>query len=198
MKTEFECIYREYASKVRCYLGKLIGEKDAEDLTQEVFIRIDQGLPSFNHQAKLSTWIYQIATNSAIDKMRSKSAKQDLVTTYKAEIAEANLCIHTVASVEDQIIRDEMNDCIQSYVEFLPDDYRTILVLSEIDGLKNNDIAAILNLSLPTVKIRLHRAREKLKQALINNCHFYRTDCNQLACEPKGPVPKKMVNAKRS
>jgi RNA polymerase sigma-70 factor (ECF subfamily) len=63
--------------------------------------------------------------------------------------------------------------------------------LSELEGLKNSEIAAILGLTLNTVKIRLHRAKEKLRAELAANCIFYRTDCNQLACEPKGPFRKK-------
>ncbi len=70
----------------------------------------------------------------------------------------------------------------------LPETYRTVAVLSEIEGLKDSEIATILGLSIGTVKIRLHRAKENLRKLLSANCNFYRTDCNELACEPKGPI----------
>lgn len=80
-----------------------------------------------------------------------------------------------------------MNECIQGYIETLPNSYRTAIILSEIEGLKNSEIASILGLSIGTVKIRLHRGKEKLKELLSANCIFYRTECNELACESRGP-----------
>jgi RNA polymerase sigma-70 factor (ECF subfamily) len=66
-----------------------------------------------------------------------------------------------------------MNDCIRGYIEKLPGDYRAVLALSEYEGLKNNEIADILGITLDTVKIRLHRARAKLKEELESNCELY-------------------------
>jgi len=72
--------------------------------------------------------------------------------------------------IESQIYRKEMNECILDFVMSLPESYRAVLVLSEFEGLRNNEIAKILGLSLDTVKIRLHRAREKLQEKLAANC----------------------------
>ncbi|MDR3565743.1 MAG: sigma-70 family RNA polymerase sigma factor, partial [Negativicutes bacterium] len=90
---------------------------------------------------------------------------------------------------EDQVVRQEMNECIRKSITFLPDNYRTIVILSDLEELKNSEIATILGLSIGTVKIRLHRAKEKLRKELSENCLFYRTECNELACEPKRPIP---------
>lgn len=189
---DFDLIYTEYQPRIYRYLTQLVGEKEAEDLTQEVFIRVGRALESFSNQAKISTWIYQIATNSAIDKMRSPSFKMRNLAIYSGEeVQPANqFCSDAPPTTEEQLIRKEMNECIQAYVDFLPENYRAVLVLSEMEGFKNSEIADILGISLSTVKIRLHRAKEKLKQELTANCLFYRTDCNQLACEPKGPFRK--------
>lgn len=191
---DFAEIYAEHRPAIYRYLTRLAGPNEAEDLTQETFIRVASGLDTFNRQSSLSTWIYQIATNVATDRVRSKAFKQEAAT---AHCVDPDHCLSRPEadrplSTEDQLIRREMNECILSYVGLLPENYRAVLVLSELEGFKNAEIAAILGLSLSTVKIRLHRAKEKLKQKLAANCIFYRTDCNQLACEPKGPVPKKL------
>jgi len=89
------------------------------------------------------------------------------------------------ASTEQQVIRKEMNGCIREMIESLPENYRAVLVLSELEELKDSEIADILGLSLHAVKIRLHRARAKLKKELTTACLFYRDDRNELACDRK-------------
>lgn len=78
-----------------------------------------------------------------------------------------------------------MNVCINEYIEILPHDYKTIIVLSDLEGLTNKEIAEVLDLSIDNVKIRLHRARAKLKAVLNKACDFYYTDQNTLACDRK-------------
>lgn len=89
--------------------------------------------------------------------------------------------------VEQQAIRREMNECIDGFVQKLPEPYRAVLVLSEYEGMSNTRIAEVLGLSLETVKIRLHRARHKMKELLEENCRFYRDSGNELACDRKLP-----------
>lgn len=189
-----ETIYAEHRGKIHRYLIRLVGERDAEDVTQEVFVKVGQALEAFGNRAKLSTWLYQIATNAALDKLRSRSHKQDMATSYATDptVFETSRYAEGERSIDDQLVRDEMNACIYAYIDFLPEKYRTALILSEMEDLKNSEIAAVLDISLPAVKIRLHRAKEKLKETLAANCTFYRNDCNQLACEPKGPVHRSM------
>jgi len=192
---EFEQVYADFQPPIYRYLTRLIGIKEAEDLTQDVFIKIGKALGTFKNRSQLSTWIYQIATNAAIDRMRSHSFKQEAAEAYS--VTEAVLNEKGIGSnkrprsIEEQIIRKEMNECIQEFVASLPANYRTVLVLSEMEGLKNSEIAAILGVSVGTVKIRLNRARERLKELLLANCNFYRTECcGRLACERKRPVPR--------
>ncbi len=186
---DFNKVYAEHRPKIRRYLARLAGENEADDLTQETFVRVSQGLSAFGNRASLSTWIYRIATNVATDRLRNQAYRKEAATVL-SDIGQDPACADPAPSTEDQLVRKEMNECIDSYVGFLPENYRTVLVLSELEGFKNAEIAAILGLSLDTVKIRLHRAKEKLRRELAANCLFYRTDCNQLACEPKEPVRK--------
>ena len=100
------------------------------------------------------------------------------------------------SSTDELVIRKEMRECINEYIDGLPPDYKAVIVLSEQEGLANKEIAEILGISLDNVKIRLHRARAKLKAVLDEACDFYYTDQNTLACDRKQTqilpeVPKK-------
>jgi RNA polymerase sigma-70 factor (ECF subfamily) len=87
--------------------------------------------------------------------------------------------------VEPQIFRQEMNDCIGSFIQKLPENYRVVLILSEFEGRKDSEIAETLGISLSTAKIRLHRAREKLKEELSANCETYWIEENEFLPELK-------------
>ena len=82
-------------------------------------------------------------------------------------------------------VRKEMNACIRGYVEKLSPEYKTVIILSELEGFKNREIAEIVGVSLETVKIRLHRARARLRKELETACSFYRDDRNVLSCDLK-------------
>jgi RNA polymerase sigma-70 factor (ECF subfamily) len=101
-----------------------------------------------------------------------------------------DLVFNKPTSPDQKIIRDEMSDCIREFVDRLPTDYRTVLILNELEGFTNNEIAEILQLSLDATKIRLHRARAKLKEQLKSGCDFYHDDRSELACDRKQPKNK--------
>ena len=163
---------------------------EADDLTQEVFIRVSQGLKDFRGESHISTWIYRIATNAALDRLRSPSFQQmtQEMLSIDPEGGEEDRYIllrGDVSSIDQQLIRKEMNKCIRNVINKLPENYRTVIVLDELEELKNHEIAEILQVSLDTVKIRLHRARAKLKEELENLCSFYRDERNVLSCDLK-------------
>jgi RNA polymerase sigma-70 factor (ECF subfamily) len=87
--------------------------------------------------------------------------------------------------IDATLVREQMSNCIRGYVNRLPASYRSVVILSELEGLANQEIADALRISLDTVKIRLHRARARLRKELGNGCNFYRDDRAELACEPK-------------
>jgi len=190
---EFQKIYDTFQPKIHRYLTRLVGEHEAEDLTQEVFTKVSQGLKNFRGESQLSTWIYRIATNIAFDRLRNPSFQQMIQkrlssdSTEEGKISTENVVwtSERTPTIDQQLIRKEMNECIQNFIEKLPENYRTVLVLSELEGLKNREIAEILQVSLDTVKIRLHRARAKLKKELEIHCSFYRDERNELACDLK-------------
>jgi RNA polymerase sigma-70 factor (ECF subfamily) len=191
---EFQNVYSDYSEKIRRYLARLVGEADSEDVTQEVFMKVNAGLKDFRGDSSLSTWIYRIATNAAMDYGR-RSAMRPREQSADVELAGNPACEEEIpadpsASPDRQLIRKEMNDCIKGIVDGLPENYRTVLILSDLEELKNNEIAEVLDISLETVKIRLHRARARLRKELERHCSFYKDERNELACDRKVPSLK--------
>ncbi|MBN2569216.1 MAG: sigma-70 family RNA polymerase sigma factor [Deltaproteobacteria bacterium] len=186
---DFRTIYDEYHPKIVRYLTRVVGATDAEDIAQEVFDRVHRNLGDFRGQSKLSTWIYRIATNAAIDSRRS-AAYRYTKELFPLEEAVDAACLPDPADHDDEasdrtLIRREMSDCVKEFIDRLPPDDRTVIVLSELEGLSNEEIADVLEISLNNAKIRLHRARAKLRTALEKGCVFYRNEENVFACDRK-------------
>ena len=188
---EFQNVHDEYRPRILRYLRRTLGDADAEDVCQEVFVKIDRALPEFRGESSLATWIYRIATNAALDHARSSASRQ---ASKMTELSEADGPAarsgsdreeRTVLLPDTLLIRKDMNDCIRGIVEGLPEIYRTALVLSDLEGLTNAEIASVLEISVDAVKIRLHRARARLRKELDRACVFYRDGRNELACDRK-------------
>ena len=196
MDTTFQNVYDEFHERIHRYLAQLVGEADAEDLTQEVFVKIDKGMETFKGESKLSTWIYRIATNAGLDRLRSawhRQSRREVSVSGEAGKPDMELedqdsyTTKKTLSVPEQVIKFEMNECIREFVGRLPPDYRTVIVLSELKDLKNQEVADILGISLDAVKIRLHRARTRLKKEFEAGCDFYHDDDSGLSCDRKQP-----------
>lgn len=190
---EFQTVYDTYYGKITRYLERLVGKEEAEDLGQEVFLKINRSLKGFRGDSQLSTWIYRVATNAARDRLRRPSFQQEKFTKpWSGTVEEAAVIsghpFVRPARADQELIRKEMNQCIRDFIEDLPESYRTVLVLSELEGLKNREIADVLQISLGAVKIRLHRARAQLAKELEDHCRFYRDDRNELACDLKHAI----------
>ena len=188
---ELQYIYTTFNEKIRRYLTRLVGDAESEDLTHEVFIKAAEALGNFRAESRLSTWIYRIATNTALDRLRSPDFKRSaqerhLIGEDESAIEDKDVWTGRKTPLPDQqLIRKEMNACIRSFIDSLPPDYRTVVVLSELEELKNSEIAEVLNISIETVKIRLYRAKTKLKEVLNCHCSFYRDNRNILLCDLK-------------
>ncbi len=175
---DFQKIYDEFRPKILRYLKRMVGEYEAEDLTQEVFVKISHALHTFRGESQLSTWIYRIATNAALDKLRSPSFKrivQDGLPdgSDSGGIEVEDQCFENgeeAPSPEEQLFRKERVECYRDYIENLPLNYRTVVALSDLEELAAIEIAEILGLSLEVVKIRLHRGRARLLQELKTHC----------------------------
>lgn len=177
----FAEVYAELQPKIRRYLSRMVGRTEAEDLAQEVFARVSQALPGFRGDSKLSTWVYRIATNAAYDRLRTLSAQP----ARPALLQILNAPADPPPGVDQELARQEMSECVRRYIDELPPDYRSVLLLSEDEGLSDKQIAEALGVTVGAVKIRLHRARARLKAAFDSGCSLYRDERNELACEPR-------------
>lgn len=199
---DFTAIHRAFRPRILRYLERLLGPHQAEDVAQEVFARVSQGLKRFRREASLSTWIYRIATNAALDRLRGRSSPGTLLQLRSTgaatrrgpgveELPDRDVWKGNEApSVEQASMRDEMRGCIRHYVDRLPEHYRAVLLLSEVEELSNQEIAEILRLSVGAVKIRLHRARARLRHELEAHCEIGPDERGEVACEPTDAAHK--------
>ena len=180
---ELDRIYAEHHARILRYLTRMVGAQDAEDLAQEVFIRAAKAYDGFRHEAKIETWLYRIATHVAVDRLRGTALRRETMLGEElGEVAEDGR--EAGSTLEEKTLRRAANECIRNVIYGLPENYRTPLILSELEGFTNREIAEILEVSLDTVKIRLHRAKDRLKKALLDACQFSRDERNELTCDP--------------
>ena len=183
---DFDGIYKEFHPKIHRYLSNLIGEDDALDVAQAAFLNISRSLKNFRKESSLSTWIYRIATNAAHDHAASSLARQQSSEELLDEDGSIDDLPDTgFPGTDREYIRREMNACIRGVVDRLPENYRTVLLLSDFEELTNPEIAEILGISIDTVKIRLHRGRTALRKAMESQCSLYHDERNELMCDRK-------------
>lgn len=183
----FEDIYYEYEGRIYNFIRQMIqNEEEAKDLNQEVFIKVYRSLSTFRGECSLSTWLYRIATNKCYDYFRRQtSAGRDKTLPLEPDLEKVSFVQDKIFDLHQKTVESEMKECIHNFINNLSTNYRTTLILHDMEGLKNREIAAIIGCSLETVKICLHRARKKIKTILDSNCKFSYNEQNLFCCEPK-------------
>ena len=177
----FEDVAEELSPALLGYLRRYVGDHDlARDLLQETLLRISRALPGFEGRSELRTWAFSIATRVAADHFRQPAHRLAIV-----EMAEPGDVPGAERSAELQVVFDEMNACVRQVIDSLPEDYRAALVLHDIEGLTAAQTAEACGCSLATAKIRIHRARARLREALRGECDFYRDADDVFRCERK-------------
>lgn len=164
----FEELVRRYQRPIAAYVYRMVGDYDAAlDLTQEVFIKVYGSLSRYRPEYKFSTWIYKIAHNAAVDHLRRYSTREQSLTT-EAEGASYELPIEsTKPTPEQESERRERRAEIESVVDQLSPAYRELVVLRHSHDLSYDEIAEVTGLPLGTVKNRLFRAREVMRQQFL-------------------------------
>jgi RNA polymerase sigma-70 factor (ECF subfamily) len=168
---------------------------EAEDLTQETFLRAHAKLSTLDDSARLSPWLYRIATNVCYDRFRQASYQNrpkslDAAADGDTDASRTEALADPAPRLDKVMEQEEMSTCVQQYLVGLSDSYRAVILLHDVKGLTNPEIADMLGASLSTIKIRLHRAREKLRAALSEGCLFTIDERGVFVCEPKRPKPK--------
>ena len=177
---DFRDIHDQYYSRVRGFvLGLVKNEAVADDLVQETFVRIQRSLDDLRDPAKLTSWVFRIAHNLCQDHFR-KSREHPI---DEEEICEAT-CRVQEKDVQKEMEQQEMGACVQDKVNMLPESLRSVILLFDTMDLSQREVAEILGITVENVKVRLHRARKRLKEILQEECTFEVDERSVLVCEP--------------
>jgi len=165
----FEELVRRYQRPISAYVYRMVGNyESALDLTQEIFIKVYNSLRRYRSEFKFSTWIYKIAHNAAIDHLR-RTATREQSLVMGPENDQFDLPVEsTRPSPEQESERKERRGEIESVVRALPANYRELIILRHSQDLSYEEIVEVTGLPLGTVKNRLFRAREMMRQQFVD------------------------------
>ena len=164
----FEELVKRYQRPITAYIFRMLGDYDLSlDVTQDVFIKVYNSLDKYRPEYKFSTWIYRIAHNAAIDHMRRNSMQTSSIETENADGAYELQLESSLPSPEKDRERSEWRAEIDAVVKCLPPSYRDLIVLRHSQELSYDEIAEVTGLPLGTVKNRLFRAREMMRELFI-------------------------------
>jgi RNA polymerase sigma-70 factor (ECF subfamily) len=163
MNVTTEKVWEEFHPRLKQFILKRIpDEHHAEDVLQEVFLKIHARIATLRDEEKLQSWLYQIARNAIADYYREH--KETVALSEALQLPEEPV-------VDDDVVKGLLPS-VRAMVDSLPDDYRQALLFTEYEGLTQRELAERLGLSLSGAKSRVQRAREKLKTMLLDCCHF--------------------------
>src|SRR5437868_7758414 len=155
----FAQILRAYETPIFNYVYRIVGDRAlAEDLTQEVFVRVYQALPRFSLRCKFTTWLFQVTKNRVLDELRARERRPVSPLTLDD--------IPPLESVDPPVERVETMDALWRAIEALNVDLKMALLLRDVVGLSYTEIADSLEITLATVKWRIYKAREEVQAAL--------------------------------
>ncbi len=167
----FDDLVRVYEKKVYNLAYRMSGNhEDANDLSQEAFLRVFQSLKDFRGQSSFSTWLYRVVSNVCLDELRQRGRRltvsiDEPVSSDKGETMQRQLADN--APPPDELAeRREVREVVQAAIGELSEEYRVVIVLRDLRDLSYQEIAEVLDCSLGTVKSRLNRARLALKEKL--------------------------------
>jgi RNA polymerase sigma-70 factor (ECF subfamily) len=183
----------QYRTAIYRYLLRLDGNAArAEDLTQETFLRVHRHLEDLADARALEGWLYRIATNVFYDRVRRREHRQPaepLIVIGARGDEERPLADESVLRPDQLAEQSGMSDCVLRFLARLPATQRTALLLHDLQGYTNQEIADELGITLENAKMRLHRARAGLRTALADGCDFSRNDRGVFICEPRSGRP---------
>lgn len=178
MATCTECIWKDYQEGLLGFIRSRVTDISvADDILQDVFVRIHANIDTLKEEGSVKSWIYQIARNALIDYYRANKPMEELPESIAAPEVDAG-----------GKAQREIEGCVVRLIKELPELYREALLLSEVEGLTQKETAERLGLSLSGAKSRVQRGRELLKDLLDGCCHF-EFDHRGMIVEykPKGP-----------
>ena len=178
---DFAGLYDTYYMRIRGFIFTTVRDAwQAEDLTQETFLRARKHIGMLKDLGKIKPWLFRIAFNTCMDHCRSASLRENTSQTIDP-------MLDLISSEQPQRLleQQQMNACFQKHLLLLSESYRTVLWLFDALGFTHKEISTILNIDVGAVRVRLHRARSKMKSVLQQNCTFERDDRNVFVCVQK-------------
>jgi RNA polymerase sigma-70 factor (ECF subfamily) len=174
----YEEIVSRYTDRAFALASRMTrNQEDAEEVLQDVFVTVYRKIGGFEGKSSFSSWLYRVTVNASLMKIRKR--KQDQSTSVEDLMSNDQQQLAFRCSEEDEVdsitLRKEVLEQLQSAISRLPDDYRPVFILRDIDGLTSKEVGKILNLTVPAVKSRLHRSRLMLRRKLAA---FYREYTN--------------------
>lgn len=167
-----EQIFDEYAPRVYHLARRLLGNAaDAEDVTQDVFLQVVRKLPTFRGEAGFSTWLYRVTVNAALAYRRKRALREtdplpEPLEDFRDDGHHRAPVRRWMSTPNHQALDREAHQFIEEAIADLPESYRDVYVLADVEGLPNAEIADMLGLNVAGVKSRLHRARLLMRKAL--------------------------------
>ncbi|MHB8792201.1 MAG: RNA polymerase sigma factor [Thermoleophilia bacterium] len=169
-----EDLMSRYESRVYSLAYRMLGNKeDAEDVLQDTFLNVVRSIGGFKSRSSFSTWLYRVAANAALTKLRQKSRREKSEGEFLDEVYSVKEAAHSSIALVDwsdgpaqKLLNEEARLVMDEAVAELPDKYRVVFVLRDVEGMSAAEVAQVLDLSIPAVKSRLHRARLYLRNRL--------------------------------
>jgi RNA polymerase sigma-70 factor (ECF subfamily) len=168
----FEQLVRQYGARLLAAARRVLNnEQDAQDAVQEAFLSAFKALDQFTGMAKLSTWLHRIVINAALMKLRSRRRRpeasiEELLPRFDAQGEWETPVSHWNTPAEELLQQQQTRTLVRQSIDRLPETYRTVLLLRDIEELDTEEVANILGITANAVKIRLHRARQALMTLL--------------------------------
>ena len=164
-----EQVFLHYAPRVYNVARKMVhSDADAEDVTQEVLLRVVRNLPTFRGHSAFPTWLHRVTINAALMHRRRQAVRHEhgLASSLEAFGEDGLAPASPPRGPEHELLARETRQLIERAIDALPPDYRRVFLLADVEGWPNADIASHLGISLPATKSRLHRARLLLRDTL--------------------------------
>ncbi|MGB4782152.1 sigma-70 family RNA polymerase sigma factor [Candidatus Methylomirabilis sp.] len=170
-KTSLEALLGRYQDKVyRLAMSFTKNPADAEEVLQDVFLTVYRKIASFEGRSAFSTWLYRITVNTALMKLRGRGPAQESIDGYLPQFTKdgqhARMVVDFTDGPEKLLLLKEREQILREAIEALPPDYKVVLVLRDLEGLSNEEVAEVVGASVLAVKARLHRARLALRGRL--------------------------------
>ena len=169
-KHAFDLLVSKYQRKLGRLISRFVRDPaEAEDVTQDAFIKAYRALPGFRGESAFYTWLYRIGINTAKNHLLANKRRAPTITPFDTEEAEAfeeASLLHEVSTPENELMSKQVVDVVQVSLQQLPEDLRSALTLREIEGLSYEEIASVMNCPVGTVRSRIFRAREAVAENL--------------------------------